>query len=196
MFAKILLCGALLVAALPSAAIDLGADGLHKPDWLRQSSGDLRQDLRRAEAEGRRVMLLVEQKGCPYCARLHEETLTDARVLALLREAYFPIQLDLHGTRMFVDTDGERLPERDLMRKWRVFFTPTMVFLPVSTSGRGSASDEAVIVMIGAIRADMARDVLTWVLEERYADPEDAGFAFYHDEMTLERKERLAPGAP
>ena len=69
-----------LLIAVPAFADEMGDDGLHKPAWLRDTFKDLQEDFAEAEAEGKRVLILVEQRGCLYCRDMHEKTFTDERV--------------------------------------------------------------------------------------------------------------------
>ena len=176
-----------LVLALPLAAAELGDDGLHKAAWMRETFKDLREDFAEAEAEGKRLVLLIEQRGCVYCQKMHEETFPDPRVEALLNEDYFPIQLNLHGDVEIVDTDGEALSEKAAMRKWGVLFTPTMIFLPSDLDETQSAKAQAVATMPGAFGAGTTLDMLTWVKEERYLDTSEEDFQRYHARMIRER---------
>ena len=64
---------AALVFALPALAATLGDDGLHKADWMRDTFKDLREDLEEANAEGKRLLVIIEQRGCIYCTKMHEE---------------------------------------------------------------------------------------------------------------------------
>ena len=69
-----------LLLALPVHAADvapLGDDGLHKPTWLRDTFKDMREDLAEANAEGKRLMIIFEQRGCIYCKEVHEVVLAD-----------------------------------------------------------------------------------------------------------------------
>ncbi|MGR3608701.1 MAG: thioredoxin fold domain-containing protein, partial [Sulfitobacter sp.] len=54
-------------------AVTMGDDGLHKTTWMRETFKDLREDLADANAEGKRLMLIIEQRGCIYCAKMHQE---------------------------------------------------------------------------------------------------------------------------
>ena len=54
-------CAAL---ALPAAAVELGDDGLHKTDWMRDTFKDMTEDLAEANAEGKRLLVIFEQRGC------------------------------------------------------------------------------------------------------------------------------------
>ncbi|SDD09821.1 SoxW family protein [Ruegeria marina] len=185
------LLAAILALGLATAAhaVEMGDDGLHKPEWLRDTFKDLREDYAEAQSEGKRLLLLVEQRGCLYCRDMHENTFTDPRVLALLEETYFPVQINLHGDIEIVDTDGETLTEKEATRKWRVLFTPTMIFLPPVLEESVSAVDQAVSVMPGAFSAGTTLDMMTWVKEERYLDQSEEDFQRYHARMIKERND-------
>jgi hypothetical protein len=62
-----------VLAAVQVAAAELGDDGLHKAPWMRDTFKDLSEDLAEANAEGKRLLLLIEQRGCIYCTRMHQE---------------------------------------------------------------------------------------------------------------------------
>lgn len=56
--------------AAPLFAATLGDDGLHKTDWMRETFKDLGEDLAEANAEGKRLMVIIEQRGCIYCKKI------------------------------------------------------------------------------------------------------------------------------
>ena len=57
-----------VVAAAETAV--LGDDGLYKISWQRTTFKDLSEDLAEANAEGKNLMLIFEQRGCPYCKEI------------------------------------------------------------------------------------------------------------------------------
>lgn len=180
---------AALLMGLPASAADvpMGDDGLHKPAWFRDTFKDLQEDFAEAEAEGKRLVLIVEQRGCLYCRDMHEKTFTDPRVKAMLEDDYFPVQINLHGDTEIIDTDGEELTEKEATRKWGVLFTPTMVFLPTELDTDASANAQAVAIMPGAFSPGTTWDLLTWVDEERYLDQSEEDFQRYHARRIRER---------
>lgn len=183
---------ALIMAMLlagPAVASELGDDGLHKADWMRDTFRDLAEDFAEAESEGKRLLLLIEQRGCLYCAEMHQVTFADPRVRAMLEEVYFPVQINLGGDTGVTDTDGEALTEKTAMRKWGVMFTPTMIFLPRDLDPTLSASQQAVAIMPGAFGAGTTLDLFTWVAEERYVDQSEEDFQRYHARMIRERND-------
>lgn len=176
-----------LVLAGSGAAAELGDDGLHKADWLRDTFKDLQEDFAEAESEGKRMLIIVEQRGCLYCQDMHEKTFTDPRVKAMLEDSYFPIQVNLHGDTEVIDTDGETLSEKAATRKWGVLFTPTMIFFPAELDDSKSLAAQAVAVMPGAFAPGTTLDMLTWVSEKRYLDQSEEDFQRYHSRMIRER---------
>ncbi len=154
--------------ALPAFAAELGDDGLHKPDWLRDTFKDLRDDLAEANAEGKRLLILVEQRGCIYCTKMHEEIYPDPEIEALIRENYFVVQMNLFGDVEVTDFDGTALPEKEMAMRWGVVFTPTMIFLPESVGESQTASQAAAVAMPGAFGRQTTAALLTWVKDHGY----------------------------
>lgn len=179
------LCLAVALAG-PLAAAQLGDDGLHKTEWMRDTFKDLREDLDEANAEGKRLMLMFEQRGCIYCTKMHEEVFPRPEIAAYMNENYFVVQLNLHGATEVTDFDGEVLSEREMARKWGMLFTPTMLFLPQEVA-EVPAPQAAVAMMPGAFGPGTVLDMLTWVVEERYLDQSTEDFQRYHARRIQER---------
>lgn len=175
------------VLALPLAAAEMGDDGLHKTPWMRDTFKDLSEDLAEANAEGKRLMLMFEQRGCVYCTKMHEETFPQPDVSSYIEDNYFVVQLNLHGDVEVTDFDGETLPEKQMARKWGILFTPTIMFLPQEVPEEATAPQAAVAVMPGAFAWGTTLDMLTWVNEERYALDGEEDFQRYHARMIQER---------
>jgi len=184
---RILSLVAALVLAVPVMAAELGDDGLHKTDWMRDTFKDLREDLDEANAEGKRLMLIVEQRGCIYCTRMHEKVFPRPEIDAYLRENFFVVQINLHGDIEMTDFDGESLSEKAATRKWGLLFTPSILFLPEEVPEGQSAAQAAVALMPGAFEAGTTLDMLTWVNEKRYALDTDEDFQRYHARRIAER---------
>lgn len=161
-----------LAVGIPAVAVELGDDGLHKPDWLRNTFKDLNEDLAEANAEGKRLMIIVEQRGCLYCTRMHEEIFPAPEIDALIRENYFVVQMNLFGDVEVTDFDGESLPEKDMAVKWGVVFTPTMIFLPEDVPEGKTAAEAAVVMMPGAFEKGTTAALFTWVKDHGYESGE------------------------
>lgn len=150
----------------------LGDDGLHKPDWLVETFRDMRDDLAEASAQGKRMLILVEQRGCIYCTRMHEQVYVDEDIARMLRDDFMVVQMNLFGNVPVTDFDGTEMDERDMMRRWGVVFTPTMIFLPESVPESGTVAQTASMIMPGAFERGSVRLMLEWVLARGYEGDE------------------------
>ena len=172
--------------AAPVSAAEMGEDGLHKAPWMKVTFKDMAEDLATAREEGKRLLIIWEQRGCIYCRKMHEEVFPDPAIAALLSEKYYVIQMNLFGDEEVTDFDGESLPEKEIARRWGVVFTPTMMFLPEEAGEDEIAGRAAVAIMPGAFGKGTTRDLLTWVLEKGYAG--DEHFQKYHARKIAERR--------
>lgn len=173
--------------AFPLAATELGDDGLHKTPWMRDTFKDLREDLDEANAEGKRLVLFVEQRGCIYCTKMHEEVFPRPEVSQYIEDNFFVVQLNLHGDSEITDFDGEVLSEKAAARKWGTLFTPSILFIGEAAEEGATAQSAAVAVMPGAFGPGTTLDMFTWVNEGRYALENGEDFQRYHARRIQER---------
>lgn len=180
----------LVVAAAlagPAAAVELGDDGLYKAPWIRDTFKDLREDLADANAEGKRLMVMIEQRGCIYCKRLHEEILTIPVIEKYLEEHFFVVQINMFGDVEVTDFDGTTLPEKDMVARWGVLFTPTVFFFPEEVPEGVTAPQAAVATMPGAFGKFTTFNMMRWVVEKGYET--DEPFQKYHARKLDELRE-------
>ena len=109
---------------------EVGEDGMHVQDWFNDSFLNLSEDLEEAAGEGKRLLIVWEQRGCPYCKRMHEVNLRIPRVVDYIKRNFNVLQLNMWGDREVTDFDGEVLKEKELATKYGVLFTPTFQFFP------------------------------------------------------------------
>lgn len=180
----------LLYVLVPIWAIsaELGDDGLHKQNWMRDTFKDLREDLGEANMEGKRLVLMFEQRGCIYCSKMHKDVYSRDNVSNYIDENFFVVQLNLHGDLEVTDFDGEVLSEKAMARKWNILFTPTVLYLPQEVDDSLTAPEASVSFMPGAWSAGTTFDMLTWVKEERYLLDNGEDFQRYHARRINERR--------
>jgi thioredoxin-related protein len=133
-----LLAGAsALLAPLPAFAstLKLNDDGLYTKPWFLESLLDLNDDLKEASDKGKRLVIMWELKGCPYCKKIHEINLADPAIETFIKDKFELLQLNIIGAREVTDFDGERLPEKAFARKYGVRATPTFQFFPERADG-------------------------------------------------------------
>ena len=122
---------AILFLGFQAGASEIGDDGLHKADWMRDTFKDLAEDLEEATAEGKRLMVMIEQRGCIYCKKMHEEVLRQTRNRKqYIKENYFVVQINMFGDVEVTDFDGTALAEKDMVKRWGALFTPNIYFFP------------------------------------------------------------------
>lgn len=170
------------------AAATVGDDGLHIQPWIRDTFKDLQEDLDEANAEGKRLAIFFEQRGCIYCTKMHETVYPDPELSDYIDENFFVIQLNLHGDLEVLDFDGETLSEKKIARKWGILFTPSVIFLPEVVDGDKTAIQSAVAMMPGAFGRWTTLDMFTWVNEKRYELDSDEDFQRYHARRIEERR--------
>lgn len=153
---------------LPEA--ELGEDGLHKQPWFHESFLDLRDDLAEAAASGKRLLVMWEQKGCPYCEKTHKVNLRNPDIVDYLKKNFLVLQLNLWGDREVTDLDGEAISEKKLAMKWGVRYTPTMTFLPptIEDAKGQSGKDAAVHTLFGYFYPFHYMTTLQYVVERGY----------------------------
>ena len=187
---KIIFILSLLYVLVPIWAFsaELGDDGLHKQNWMRDTFKDLREDVSEANMEGKRLVLMFEQRGCIYCSKMHKDVYSRDNVSNYIDENFFVVQLNLHGDLEVTDFDGEVLSEKAIARKWNILFTPTVLYLPQEVDDSLTAPEASVSFMPGAWSAGTTFDMLTWVKEERYLLDNGEDFQRYHARRINERR--------
>lgn len=180
---------ATFLGAAPANA-NVGEDGLHKQDWFSTSFRDIAEDIAEAKAEGKRLVIIFEQRGCIYCRAMHETLFSDPEVSNYIKANFKVIQYNMFGDEEVTDTDGEVLSEKTAARKWGYIFTPTLVFLPEIVEQGKSVPEIAVSTMPGAFKKWTFLNMFKWVREKGYKG--DEHFQKYHariiEEMRAEGK--------
>lgn len=164
----------------------LGDDGLYHPSFEQDTFKNLRDDLAEANASGKRLVLIVEQRGCIYCKKMETEVFPVPAIHKMLAEDYFVEKINMFGDTEITDFDGKVLTEKEAVRRWGVNFTPTMIFLPKEVPADKTAMQAAVIMMPGAFGKGTTQALLEYVKDEAYKDGN--GFQAYLQAKTKVQK--------
>ena len=178
--------------ALPAAA-EVGDDGLHKEEWFSITFRDMAEDIETAKEEGKRLAIIFEQRGCIYCAKMHEELLSDPEVRDFIEANFKVVQYNMFGDEEVTDLDGEVLTEKTAARKWGYVFTPTIVFLPEQAPEGKTVAEAAVATMPGAFGKWTFLHMFEWVAAKGYEGEEH--FQKYHARMLDELRAAGRVGA-
>lgn len=169
---------ALAALSVQAWSSEIGEDGLHKEDWFALTFRDVAEDIASAREEGKRLVMIFEQRGCIYCAQMHEKILSDPEVSDFIKANYKVVQYNMFGDEEVTDLDGEVLTEKTAARKWGYVFTPTMVFLPEEAPEGKTVAEAAVATMPGAFGKWTFLNMFKWVAEKGYES--DEHFQKYH----------------
>jgi thioredoxin-related protein len=202
--------GGLLLAltlALPARAADLGPlpspvgaetprvepdkvdNGLYHQRWFQVSFLDLREDFEGAKAAGLRFAVIFEQRGCPYCAKMHNEILAQRYINDYVRQNFRVVQLDMFGSREVTDFDGTKMSEKALAERWGVIFTPTVIFYKddlAGLDGKWGRDLEAIERLPLSYGRDTFYDLFVWVRHKLYE--QDKSFQRFHHARIAERE--------
>jgi len=128
--AALMLAGGAVAKEGPCGKGTLTEGGLHTQPWfVHDSFLDMKEELAAAREEGKHFVVVVEQKGCPYCKDMHEKYFTDPDICKLVRDNFRVLQIDLRGSREVTDFDGKTMPEKEWARKHlKLGFTPSLLF--------------------------------------------------------------------
>ena len=173
----VLIAAAVFMSATMGLA-EMGDDGLHKAPWMRDTFKDLSEDLADANAEGKRLMVIIEQRGCIYCKKMHEDVFSVVKIADYIEKNFFVVQINMFGDVEVTDFDGTILPEKEMVRRWGALFTPSVMFFPEEVVEDVSANQAAVATMPGAFGKHTTFNMLNWVVEHGYAG--DESFQKYH----------------
>ena len=169
---------ALMAMSAVAIAAKVGEDGLHKQPWFVTTFKDVKEDLEAAKQDGKRLAIIIEQRGCIYCKKLHETVFSIPEVAKYIRENFMVVQFNMFGDEEVTDLDGKALTEKTAVRKWGFAFTPTLVFLPEDAPKGKNLKDAAVLVMPGAFGHHTTLHAFQWVKEKGYL--RDEPFQKYH----------------
>ncbi len=178
---------AFLMFAPAANAFTIGEDGLHKEEWFSETFKDVAEDIETASAAGKRLAIVVEQRGCIYCRKMHEELLSDPEVADYIKANFMVVQYNMFGDVEVTDLDGEELTEKTAARKWGYVFTPTIVFLPELAPEGVTVAEAAVATMPGAFGKWTFLNMFRWVREKGYEGEEH--FQKYHARRINELRE-------
>lgn len=163
-------------------------EGVYHQSWFAVSFLNLAEDFSEAKAVGKRFAVVFEQKGCPYCIKMHTDILANKYINDYVRENFVIVQLDLWGSREVTDFDGARMAEKALAERWGVIFTPTVVFFKDDLgglAGKWGRELEAIERLPLSYGRDTFYDLFTWVRHKIYE--RDKNFQRFHISRIAER---------
>ena len=121
-----------LHAAEPAAGARMGTyyggKATEYPAWFKDSFLHVKEDIDEARKNGKRVILMFTQDGCPYCSALVERNLSQREIEATMREKFDVIAVNIWGDREVVGLDGKSYTEKTYSAALKIQFTPSLMF--------------------------------------------------------------------
>lgn len=145
-------------------------DGMYTESWFLQSFLTLEDDLEEANSLDKRFVIMWELKGCPYCRETHFVNFADEKIRHFVRENFVVLQLNIQGSRVVTDFDGEELAERELARKYGIRFTPTFQFFGENADAMADLEPRAreVVRMYNLFKPELFLATFRYVHERAY----------------------------
>lgn len=110
-------------------------DGFYTEPWFLESFLELTDDLAAAREKNKRLAIIWELRGCPYCRDTHLINFARPEITDYIRAHFDILQLNIVGSRDVTDFDGEKLSEKTFARKYDVRAVPTFQFFPDKAAG-------------------------------------------------------------
>lgn len=152
------------------AAAFLTDDGLYTQPWFLQSFLELADDLQGASTGGKRLAIMWELRGCPYCKDTHLINFAKPEIESYIKERFEILQLNIIGSREVTDFDGEKMSEKRFAAKYGVRYTPTFQFFPSSPAGLAAKKplEREVARWQGYMKPDSFQAMFKFVAERAY----------------------------
>jgi len=89
---------------------------------------DIPAEVEAAAEEGKNLVVMFGQNGCPYCDKMHKRVLPHPKVAAQYGEHFVMFEINIKGDLEVVSHDGEATTEKQYASKMRARATPLFVF--------------------------------------------------------------------
>jgi len=131
------------------------------PSWFKNSFLELEDDVAEAAEQGKRLMIIFHQDGCPYCNAFVERNLAQKDIEDTLKTKFDVIDINMWGDHEVASVDGNIYTEKSFAEALKVQFTPTILFLTETGS--------LALRINGYYNPDRFRVVLDYVSEKMEA---------------------------
>lgn len=106
----------------------LGGKTAPMPSWFLNSFLDLNEDIEELSSKNKNLILFIHQDNCPYCHKFISKNLSEKKTKEKVQKHFAVVDMNMFGNRDVVDTDDEEYSEKEFALKYKVQFTPTIIF--------------------------------------------------------------------
>jgi thioredoxin-related protein len=104
------------------------AKNTYMPSWFLNSFLELNEDIEDLASNNKRLILYIHQDNCPYCYKFITKNLSDKTTENKIQKNFGVIAMNMFGDRDITDIDGEEYTEKEFAIKYKVQFTPSLLF--------------------------------------------------------------------
>jgi thioredoxin-related protein len=145
-------------------------DGFYREPWFLESFLELADDLAAATENKKRLAVMWELRGCPFCRETHLVNFAKPEITSYIQARFEILQLNIIGSREVTDFDGEKLTEKAFAQKYGVRGVPVFQFFPDSLEGlaKKAPREREVARGQGYIEPQPFLDMFRFVAERAY----------------------------
>ena len=116
-----------LFAALVLTALVWATGG--RAEFIAESlDNHFPEEIAAAAEEGKQLVIMFQQTGCPYCAKMRVRVFPDPKVDEFYSKHFVMIQTNIRGDLPVVSPEGKDLTEKKFAKSLRVRATPVFIF--------------------------------------------------------------------
>ena len=134
---------------------------------------DIPTEIADAADEGKRLIVMFMEAGCPWCNKMRERIFPHPKVDAYYSERFILIEQDIKGDQVLISPDGIEMSQKKFAQIMRVRGTPMFVFY--DTDGKIAArvpgyQDVATFIATGKYVHDgifkTGKSLVRWHMEQ------------------------------
>jgi len=154
------LCAVLLAAAPAGAEFR-----------IESLDNDFPGEIAAAKEDGKRLVIMFHQAGCPYCDKMRTRVFTDPKVDGYYGQNFVMIESNIKGNLDVVTPAGKQMTESKMAKTYRIRATP--VFLFFDKDGKEA------LRLTGFLDAELFVRAARYVVDEVHKKPEKISFYRY-----------------
>jgi thioredoxin-related protein len=136
---------------------------------LESMDNDFPNEIKSAKGEGKRLVIMFHQAGCPYCDKMRTRVFPDPKVDGYYSKNFVMIESNIKGNLDVVTPDGKKMNEVDMAKKYRIRATPVFLYF--------DADGTEALRLTGFLDADLFVRAGNYVVEGINKKP--GGISFY-----------------
>lgn len=138
---------------------------------IESLDNDFPTEISDAKEEGKRLVIMFHQAGCPYCDKMRSRVFPDPKVDGYFSKNFVMIESNIKGNLDVVSPTGKEMTESKMAKKFRIRATPVFVFY--DTDGKQA------LRLTGFLNADLFVRAGAYVVDGVHKKPEKISFYRY-----------------